>query len=301
MADDLCEKRFPQLLPILPGLVMEGVTLLAARPKIGKTWLLQQIACAVGGEHQDTLGTTATWGDVLYLNLEDGNRRAQRRLTKYFGIDRNNWPRRMRLADAWRPLRDGGIEDLREWCREVVKPTLITVDTLKKVRPVRGRQQSDYAADYEACEPLKALCEEFPGLGIIVAHHDRKAGADDVFDTVSGTLGLTGGVDAIMMLKRVPQGLTLHITGRDLENDVAKLIEFDREACRWRIGEDLSAANHPDPGARIVAALEAADGPMTNAELAAQVRVGRAYLDVILGRLAAKGTITRVGQGKYAV
>jgi hypothetical protein len=40
--------------------------------------------------------------------------------------------------------------------------------------------------------------------------------ADDPFDTISGTLGLTGGVDTIALLKRHTRGVTLHIQGRDL-------------------------------------------------------------------------------------
>src|SRR5208282_3066023 len=95
--------------------------------------------------------------------------------------------------------------------------------------------QSDYDADYEACQGLLDLSHDFPGLLIIVAHHDRKMDAEDVFDTASGTLGMTGGVDTIVMLKRNGRGVTLHVRGRDLDDDVEKAVKFDRETCRWVI------------------------------------------------------------------
>jgi hypothetical protein len=49
-------------------MIQEGVTLLAARPKIGKTWMAQQISSAVGGMHAETLGVKVREGDALSLN-----------------------------------------------------------------------------------------------------------------------------------------------------------------------------------------------------------------------------------------
>jgi hypothetical protein len=172
---------------------------------------------------------------VLYFALEDGERRIQRRLTKHFGALRNTWPKRLKIANVWRRLDQGGLNDIREWCRSVEKPLLVMIDTLKKVRPPKRNGQSDYDADYSACEGLVTLAHEFHGLAFFVAHHDRKMDAADVFDTVSGTLGLTGGVDTIALLKRNAQGVTLHIQGRDLIEAVEKAVRFDRDTCRWRI------------------------------------------------------------------
>jgi hypothetical protein len=64
------------------------------------------------------------------------------------------------------------------------------------------------------------LAKEFPGLSIMVAHHDRKMEAEDVFDTVSGTLGLTGGVDTIAILKRSWRGASLALARLDLTEQV---------------------------------------------------------------------------------
>ena len=97
----------------------------------------------------------------------------------------------------------------REWCKSVEKPTLINIDTLKRVRPPKKAGQTDYDADYEACQGLLQLANDVAGLGVFVAHHDRKMDAGEVFDTVSGTLGLIGGVDTIAVLKRKAQGVSL--------------------------------------------------------------------------------------------
>ena len=67
---------------------MEGLTLLAARPKIGKTWLALDIAIAVATGGYCLGDIKCEQGDVLFLALEDNKRRMQRRLTKLLGINK---------------------------------------------------------------------------------------------------------------------------------------------------------------------------------------------------------------------
>jgi hypothetical protein len=69
-------------------------------------------------------------------------------------------------------------------------------------------------------------------IAIVVVHHLRKAEADDPFDIVSGTLGLTGAVDTIMLLWREGSGVLLAVRGRDDEK-TTKAVVFNRETCTW--------------------------------------------------------------------
>jgi hypothetical protein len=202
----------------------------------------------------------ALQGDVLYLALEDNRRRLQRRLRKYYGPNREAWPQRLKFLTKWRRLDQGGLDDIREWCASVEKPTLIMIDTLKKVRAPKKSNQTDYDADYEASEGLKAIADAYPGLGIWAAHHDRKMDAEDVFDTVSGTLGLTGGVDTVAILKRTTQGTTLHIEGRDLPDNIEKAVRFDRETCQWVMLGDAADVRRSQERNRVIAALRGVVG-----------------------------------------
>jgi len=79
--------------------------------------------------------------------------------------------------------------------------------------------------------------------------------AEDVFDTVSGTLGLTGGVDTIAILKRSGKGITLHVEGRDLIEPVEKAISFDRETCRWTILGEAAEILRSGERSRVLVAL----------------------------------------------
>jgi hypothetical protein len=299
----LCDERFPEVKYVTPGIFPEGVILLASRPKLGKSWLLLQITTAIASGTVTLVASDhPVQGDVLYLALEDTPRRLQRRLTKYFGAQRETWPKRLALFTTWRRLDQGGLDDLREWCRSVAKPTLIAIDTLKKVRPPKRNKQSDYDADYEACEGLMEVAKEFPGLSIIVAHHDRKMDAEDVFDTVSGTLGLTGGVDTIALLKRSSKGTTLHAEGRDLVDAVEKAVSFDRETCRWMILGEAVEVQRSGERARVLAALVDLPDGLTVLEIQAAAQLhNRGATDMLLSRMAQDGDIYRVGRGRYSL
>src|SRR4030088_3533768 len=71
----LCDKKYPTVKYVVPGLFPEGVTLLVSRPKLGKSWLLQQIGASGVALGNNVLVSPVdsdkpAHGDVLYLNLE---------------------------------------------------------------------------------------------------------------------------------------------------------------------------------------------------------------------------------------
>ena len=86
-------------------------------------------------------------------------------------------------------------------------------------QPPPGKPLSD--ADYEAIAELKDLVGRH-ALSIVVSHHQRKAAGESIFDTASGTLGLTGSADQMMFLHKEAGIKYLTGTGRDMEEyDVA--------------------------------------------------------------------------------
>jgi AAA domain len=295
-------KIFKPVAYIIKDIIPEGVTLLAGRPKIGKSWLLMQIAINVA-KGCITLVDTASpiEGDVLYLALEDNDRRLHRRMRCLCGDDETSWPGRITFAIEWRRLDQGGLDDFREWCRLVAKPVLIIIDTLKRVRPPRQKSQSDYEADYSATEGLHALVTKFPGLGVIVSHHDRKMAADDVFDTISGTLGLTAGVDTIAVIKRGGGTVTLHVEGRDLVETVEKAIMFDRESCRWAIVGEAVEVRRTVQQQRIIQILgNAQEDGMSLTEIAKLTGLSSAAASSAVYRMLGN-EIVRVGRARYAL
>ena len=92
--------EFPPLKWILPDLLPEGATLVASRPKLGKSWLVLDVAIAVTA-NRITLGVKPTSGAALYLALEDGQRRLQRRITKLLPTFTTEWPSLLEISTEW--------------------------------------------------------------------------------------------------------------------------------------------------------------------------------------------------------
>src|SRR5262249_5421693 len=136
----------------------------------------------------------------------------------------------------WRRLDEGGLDDIRAWHahtkKDGGKPIAVVIDVLEKVRKATSGKQI-YAADYEAITGLTRLAAEL-GIAIIVLHHTRKLASDDLMETVSGSFGITGAADTILVMANKASGAVLDVRGRDVEsNEFA--IEFSKETCRWRI------------------------------------------------------------------
>jgi RecA-family ATPase len=305
-AQDLQKKKFDPVRYLLPGYIPEGVTLLVGKPKIGKSWAALDLCIAVAS-NRFTLGTIKpAQGDVLYLALEDSQRRLKRRMSKLLQGD-SAWPSRLTLQTTWRRASDGGLEDIKEWCKRASSPTLIMIDTLEKFRPPAKPGVQNYSADYDAITGLQAITKERPGLAIVLAHHNRKMDADDCFDTVSGTLGLTGAADTILIMRRHTGSVLLNVRGRDVEESQTPL-QFNKATCRWTIlGAEAAEEAISSERRQIIDALTAFqpvhenDGMSVTEIMAATERKDRNAVDQLLFKMVRDGDIRRVKRGIYAL
>jgi AAA domain len=293
----LQRKVFPEIAWVLEGILPEGLTLLAGKPKVGKSWLALDLSFGVAdGDFVMTSIRPACTGDVLYLALEDNHRRLQKRSTKLRGALKGRWPDHLTLVTQWRRLDKGGLEDIVDWCGSVPKPRLVVIDTLQKVKPIKPN--AGYAEDYDALQALQQFAGE-RGIAILILHHQRKMEAEDPLDTVSGTLGLAGSADTILVLDRTAQGITLHGRGRDIET-LERAMLFDTGTCRWRLLGDAEEVQRSKTITKIIEALAEDKKPMTPKEIA---EVAGLKVDVVKQRLRGmvkKGEAVKLERGAYA-
>ncbi|HEY6796647.1 MAG TPA: AAA family ATPase [Kineosporiaceae bacterium] len=236
----LDEQTFPPLRYPVPGLVPEGFTLLIGPPKAGKSWLALNLLLGIasGGKALGRIRTGPA-RPVLYLALEDGDRRMQSRARKLLVND----PIPPHFHYVTR-IPAGQVGALIE-AFLVLHPTtsLVVIDTLGKVMPQAAVGESAYQRDYRVGGALKLVADDHPGLGVVVLHHDRKAGAEDFVDAVSGTHGLAGAADAVIVLSRSRHSTegSLRVTGRDVPEDVYAITLMD--GVDWQLdGKDLVEA-----------------------------------------------------------
>jgi AAA domain len=295
----LQSKTFAPVRIILPGLIPEGVTILAGKPKIGKSWLALDVCAAIAGDRFVLGEMKPVQGDVLYIAAEDNQRRLKQRTDKIMQ-GAAGWPDRLEIHTQWRRVDQGGLDDLREWCEAHPDRRLIWIDTLAKVRPIAGRNEQAYAADYKAIEGLQKLAGEYQ-VGIVLNHHLRKAVSDDdPFDDVSGTLGLTGAADTIVKMTRYSGMVKILVRGRDIE-EAEFAAEFNRETCRWRLVGEADEVFRSEQRQAIVAALKDAKRPMSVAEImAATERRDRHSTVNLLYKMEREGDVKRAGRGLWA-
>lgn len=293
-AADLLELDLPPLRWIVPDLIPEGTTILAAPPKVGKSCLVYQMAveATVGG---DLLGRRVTPGSVLYLALEDGQRRGQQRLRA--ALAGRTMPRG-RLEIRWSAPRigEGLEEEIVSWLDRTPDALLVAIDTLGKVRPAADGRRNAYDVDVADMARLQDLFRNRP-VGLVIVHHLRKEHGDDFLTAVSGTYGITGSADttAVIRRKRLEQFGTLTVTGRDIP-EIEASVRFD--------GMTWSAA--PKPRTELSYEREAVmgvieqRGPIFPKAIAELLEKERTAVQHLVTGLASEGLIQRVEGGYVA-
>ena len=239
--DWLAKQVFPPLVWAVPDVIPEGLGMIVAPPKAGKSWWVANIAlaCAAGGKALGLLEVAQR--PVLYMALEDSHRRLQDRFIMLMG-EGQGIPSAIHVLINCEP--NVMIPTILEFLAKHTKCTpLVIVDTLGKARGNgKAKNEDSYAADYEFTSQLKNAVDQTQGAALLMVHHTRKAESDDFVNSASGTHGIAGAMDFILALqrKRNSNDAVLHLTGRDVEEN-SFAMRFNRGA--WSLdGSSLADA-----------------------------------------------------------
>ena len=296
-ARELQQMTFPPVKYIVPGYVPEGLTVLAGKPKIGKSWAALAIGIAVANGGTAFASIQCEQGNVLYLALEDNPRRLQYRLGKVLPYD--EWPDRLRLRTDAPVMDEAGIETLTDWADSVPKPRLVIIDTFARVRRKANGNDSTYDGDYKAVTALHRFSNE-TGIAVVLVHHVRKMDSDDPLDTVSGSTGFTGAADAVLVLTRDKSSADaiLYGRGRDIE-EIETALAFDPGTCTWKILGDADDYRRTNERQEIINVLRDADEPMGPGDIAAETGQPEVNVRRMLSRLVEDQEIKRIKRGRY--
>lgn len=297
-AKDLAAKTFPPPRWAIPDLLPEGLTILAGKPKAGKSWLALNVAVAMATGGQALRKIHVEQGEVLYLALEDSERRLQERLGK---IVLDSFPENLHFLTArdFPPLHKGGLEALDAWLTNKAEARLVIIDTLARVKPPRGRNSDAYAHDTAMIADLQTIAINHK-LALIVVHHTKKARTDDFVEDVSGTYGLTGSADCIAVLIRKDRNTVdavLKITGRDVP-DMEKALKLNAEIGSWEILGEAQEFTMSRDRQEILAILRER-GPQTPKQLANILGKTKDAIRMMLRRMEDTGVIRLNSDGEY--
>jgi hypothetical protein len=280
------------------GLLPEGFGILAAAPKIGKSWLVLSLGLAVASG-SSFLGVGVEQRPVLYLALEDGHRRLQDRQRRI--LDGQPAPEALVLWTD--PLEASGAAKLFATDHEGENP-LVIIDTLARIRPPQTARANQYREDYQFGSSLKAIADL--GATVLGVHHTRKGESEDFLESASGTNGLMGAADFVMVLTRGrnESNALLSITGRDVVEAGYDLV-FDDGI--WNpngtgLADAARQAQGPRLGTRMQSLLALVNSRDITTPADADQPLG---IDIdtagrYLRRLAEYGLIMRTGRGCYS-
>ena len=304
---ELDQMEIPPLHWIVYGLIAEGLTLLVAPPKAGKSWLVYAIALARarGG---DVLGLPINSGPVLYLALEDGWRRLQERGRTLLNAG-ESLPSGIDYIIRLDPAQSV-LTTISDWmAQHRGQHPLVIVDTFGKIKPSARPGASAYEHDYAVMGALKALVDNDPGSGMILVHHDRKATSDDFLDSVSGTNGIAGAADTTIVIRRArTEGeAVISVTGRDVaEREYGatftggawSLVGGDLEKAQEAVLVAKATTNLAEQSAAIVQFIYQHPDGSTPAQINAALNIGTG-LGVYLRRLVDSERVAKAARGLY--
>jgi hypothetical protein len=298
---DICRTDYEPLQWIVGGVIPEGVTLLFAPPKKGKSILATHLVDAVASGGMAFGGIPVKKRDVLYLALEDHGRRIKDRLLRQESAQPDN-----AYCITMKEWGGGGIAELDRYKKACPSIELVVVDTLGIFAP--SEDNNAYSENYRLVSAIHRWAIK-NGVSVVLIHHTRKGSnrneGEAWQDEMMGSQGISGAVDTLVFLhkKDTAQEGTLRIQGRDIE-PTHKCIVFDNDFLYWRIVGDAVAPEEklPEKQEEVLAVLdEAGTEGMRSKDIAERLGKSESALGNILKILKNKGWVCNLSHGIWAL
>lgn len=303
-AEWLMDQTFPPVTYAVEGVIPEGLTILVAPPKLGKSWLVLDTALNISAGARALGAIDVDRRPVLYLALEDGARRLQDRLST-LGCAIGSADLTFKVTIEGNPLET--IAAYLDQHRDA--SPLVIIDTLGKIKGTYGGNDK-YGHDYAQAAALKGLVDRTPGASMLVVHHSNKGEKSDFVDSVSGTHGIAGAADTILTLTRSRNdgaGI-LNVTSLDAaEGQYA--VTFDNgkwtldgatlaEAAQAAQNRETSQGVGDDMGT-ILGIVQGHPKGISRKDVISSSGLPAQKVDVYLTRAVESGRIERIGRGTY--
>ena len=211
---------------IVDGIIYPGLHILSGDPKIGKSWMMLDMCLSVA-KGEDFLGRKTEQGQVVYMALEDTFISLQSRMYELTDEPSENLFFTL-LANS---IGNGLEDDLRECKKMFPQLKMIVIYTLQKIRDT---VETKYGADYRELSVLKSIADQLE-IAVVLVHHNRKARDSNPNNLISGTNGIAGCADGLLVFTRSGENAELHISGRGAP---ALELNLKRKNAKWILLDD---------------------------------------------------------------
>lgn len=217
---DLKKKKFKTNDVLISNILTRGINLFSGKRKIGKTFLLIQIAHALSNSEDFLKEKTVKSNVVLYYSLETSEKEFQKRLLNLKENSKNlflNFNSSLSIFDL-----SLDIEQIKK--NYAKKNIIIIIDPLVKLNFGRKYNMNDYQDVYDIIASLMRIRDTY-NVTFILVMHNKKNREDDKIDNILGSTGIVGAVENILVLEKKPNKneYELIVESRYMESNVMQL------------------------------------------------------------------------------
>lgn len=305
-AEDLLKEDLPPLKFLVNRFLTDsGCIVLAGKPKIGKGWIVLELAMSLteGGQFWNEL---CEQGEVLMYMLEDNKRRVKERIgiLRPFGFNPKSRLRFRYSADGPFYVNSNGtgtlLDDIRAHLINFPGIRLVVVDVLQRIRGTVERSDNAYQIDYKVIGAIQKLAAELNIL-ILVVHHVKKGKVDDAIDSINGSFGVAGAADGAIIIGREGDIVRVESRMRDIADFEFELIK-EGTSPMWKPAQTAAELFAPSEGTKtnsVLLALNAAACCLTAGDIAVRTGINEKNVATYLGRLLKSNMVTKPSRGFY--
>lgn len=282
-AKDILATDEPETAWLWEGILPSGgMSLVVAKPKVGKTTLAFNLAIATA-RGAPFLERSTAQGAVVYLALEEKKGETKKKLEAAGVADE---PLVFHFGSA-------PVEAMKrvEGLIRATSAKLLIIDVLQKF--CRLRDLNDYAQVTNALEPLLAAARK-QDCHILLTHHAGKKERPDG-DDILGSTGLVGGVDTSIIIKKREKRRTFSTIQRYGDDVEETVLELDQDGTLRNLGSKADLDIN-ETATLVVETLR--NGPLNRDEILERIERNRNIVIKTLARLLDEEKIARDGTGR---
>jgi len=265
-----------------------GLSLLVAKPKVGKSTLARNLALRIARGDADFLVRKITApGPVVYLALEEKRSEVRRH------FERMGAPEELPIFIHIGSAPEEALQELRTAIVDN-SAILAIVDPLQRL--ARVSDLNDYSQVSLALEPLMQIARD-TNCHLLLVHHANKGIGREGGDSILGSTAIFGSVDAAMIMKRTESHRTIESIQRYGEDMPKTVLAFDPVTGLTTSGGSLDDYQIAECGKDILALM--ADQEITEKELKEGLTdYKHGVISKSLRALCDQGKVQRSGTGK---
>ena len=282
---DVLQDQPKQVEWLVDGLLAaNGVSLLGAAPKVGKSTLARCLAAAVSLVDANWLGRETATGKVIHLALEESDRTVSDHYAKIGAYT-------PAILVPSGPLPRLSLDDrltLIERAIREYEPKLLIIDPLFKF--CRVQDGNSYSEVTNALDPIVGLARS-ESVHIMIVHHNRKSGGEHG-DEFLGSTAIAGSADTLISMRRERDVRMYYAQGRDGVEVPETILTMDLNGWVSEAGT-RQAAKHAIIKAAVWDYLADQDCPVTQRDIQAAVEGRGTTIKYSLDEMVAAGQVTQ--------